>query len=227
MADARDLGSRTERCRGSTPLSCNGLIVADIATSGPLAHTVIRRMPTTPTMTDAPAVPELPSTAPLERAALAVRVWRRRSTLALLAVLALLLTMAWPAITGRSRHRTAPPNDGIPWRTDFAAAVTEAKKSGKPLLLDFGASWCPPCQVMRQHSWPDPRVRQAVLDGFVPVYLDADDDGSIAPTERYGISTIPAVLVVDAKDGAVLRGDALMDADELLAFLTRKASVGG
>ena len=40
----------------------------------------------------------------------------------------------------------AAPEKSAKWLDDFAAAKTEAKKAGRPILIDFtGSDWCPWC----------------------------------------------------------------------------------
>ena len=128
--------------------------------------------------------------------------------------------MQWPMLKGtyyKAAGKEAPAS-AVAWRSAFEAALSESADSGRPVLLDFSASWCPPCQVMKHEVWPDARVANAVTGGYVPVLVDVDDPKNAAVAERYGVRSIPSVVVVDA-EGRVLRRGAFMSASEMLEFL--------
>lgn len=127
----------------------------------------------------------------------------------------------WPMVKGTYyKVSEAPaPASSVAWRTDFDLAVAEASESGKPLLVDFSASWCPPCLVMKHDVWTDPAVGDAVNGGYVPVLLDVDDPESAPVAERYGIVGIPAVLVVDPGGRVLRRRGGYMSTGEVIAFL--------
>ncbi len=145
--------------------------------------------------------------------------WKRPSTIGWIIFGAFMLTMMWPMLKGSYYKMAGPaPDDGIAWRTDYAAALAEARTTGKPVLLDFSASWCPPCQVMKHEVWPQPEVREAIVANYIPVLLDIDEPGSADAARRYEVSTIPAVFVVNG-DGTVLRSGSFKNKAQMLQFL--------
>lgn len=136
-----------------------------------------------------------------------------------LLMLAGVLALWWPILKGLG-YRVAGSNadDGIPWRTDFSAALAEARQAGKPVLLDFTASWCPPCQIMKHEVWPTEEVRQLVSERFIPVLLDVDQAASRTATARYGVNAIPTIIIVDADGNQLKRGN-FMSRDAMVRFL--------
>lgn len=67
---------------------------------------------------------------------------------------------------------------------------TEVLKSEVPVLVDFWATWCGPCQMQ------GPVVEQAAeeMAGNVKVgKLNVDEEGSIA--QQYGVMSIPTLIV--------------------------------
>jgi thiol-disulfide isomerase/thioredoxin len=111
------------------------------------------------------------------------------------------------------------PHDNIPWLTNLDKALAQSKQTGKPLMVDFSASWCPPCQEMKRRVWPDAKVEQTVNRNYIPVLMDVDHPESQSPAQKYGIEVIPAVLILDSS-GNVIRRAQFMSTDELLSFLS-------
>ncbi len=130
----------------------------------------------------------------------------------------IILAVQWSSIQGGIRHLAGGPADNIPWRKSLQAALDESLKTGKPVLADFTASWCPPCRSMKQEVWPDGRVSKLARESFVPVLLDVDVLANAPWAQKYGVRSIPRVLVLDGK-GAIIKDGSYMTSDEMLSFM--------
>jgi len=69
----------------------------------------------------------------------------------------------------------------------------EVIKSDKPVLVDFNATWCPPCQAL--HPILEEMAEES--DDYKIVSVDIDDEDALA--EQYEVSSIPCLIVF--KDG--------------------------
>lgn len=145
-------------------------------------------------------------------------VFARHERLFWAASIALVIVVQWPMLKGLYyRAAATPPSpSSIEWRTDLDAALAEARRTRKQVLVDISADWCPPCVVMKYDVWPDPAVGRAVAQSYVPVLIDADRDVTVM--NRYGITGIPAILVVDDR-GAVIRRATFLSASGMVEFL--------
>jgi len=89
------------------------------------------------------------------------------------------------------------------WESNEAAAVRRVATERKPLLVDFGASWCGACKELDEKTFPDPRVRTEGAR-FVALHVDAtdDDDPEVARVRnKYGAKEGLPVVVAFASDG--------------------------
>ncbi|MDH4134424.1 MAG: protein-disulfide reductase DsbD, partial [Gammaproteobacteria bacterium] len=86
--------------------------------------------------------------------------------------------------------------------TDIERALAEARAQGKPVLLDFYATWCTDCVRMEKTTFADARVVNA-LGRAVLLQADVTDnnDASAAIKRRFGVYGPPAFLFFGA-DGA-------------------------
>lgn len=132
------------------------------------------------------------------------------------------MMVEWPMFKGMFYRMTGSPAgpSAVAWRTDLDAALAEARRTGKPVLADFSAEWCPDCQVMKHDVWTDVQVGRDVERLFVPLAVDVDQNRGVA--EQYGISSIPTILILDAT-GKVRHQAGFMSRQELIDFLSKSA----
>lgn len=94
-------------------------------------------------------------------------------------------------------------------KENFEALVLQSEK---PVLLDFWAVWCGPCQMLAPTIAQIAGEREDILVGKVNV----DDQYDLAV--RFGIESIPTVLAF--KDGQVTgRSIGFVSKEQILALL--------
>lgn len=85
---------------------------------------------------------------------------------------------------------------------DLQTALKQAKESNKPVVAVFSASWCPPCQMMKQKVYPSDAVK-AYHDQFIWAYIDVEEDQNAKDVRSYGVNVIPHFYFLNA-DGKTI-----------------------
>jgi thiol-disulfide isomerase/thioredoxin len=107
------------------------------------------------------------------------------------------------------------------WLEDVDAGLVAAERSGRPVLVYFGADWCPPCVQLKKHVLSDPSIEAGLSERFELVKVDltnrAGPNTSVAAD--FGIRVIPTIVLLDA-DGYELER---VTGQPLQAWITRKS----
>jgi thiol:disulfide interchange protein DsbD len=94
----------------------------------------------------------------------------------------------------------------VEWLRSEPAAIAQAQASGKPLLVDFMADWCLPCQEMDVKVFGRADVAPTLAD-FVLLRIDLgrenEDDSLAAVKAKYQVETLPAIRMAKP-DGTIL-----------------------
>ncbi|MGS0894887.1 thioredoxin family protein [Burkholderia stagnalis] len=104
-----------------------------------------------------------------------------------------------------------PP--GIAWQQgDVDAAFALAKRTGKPLLLYWGAVWCPSCNQVKSTIFSQQAFKTR-SSFFVPVYLDGDTASAQKLGERFKVHGYPTMILFrpDGTEVTRLPGEADLD----------------
>jgi thioredoxin 1 len=91
--------------------------------------------------------------------------------------------------------------DGAQAEADINAALSQAAREKKRVLLDFGGNWCGDCQVLEIY-FHDPANRNLLESNYVLVPVNIGQyDENLAIAARYGVPVskgVPALAVLDS-----------------------------
>ena len=135
--------------------------------------------------------------------------------------------LATVGIFGATNYVLAPKGDvKLAWLSDEPAAVASARAAGRPLLVDFAATWCVPCREFEVKVFSRPDVA-AAMQRFTLLRVDVsreDEDPALGTIKRkYGADTLPAIRILSSEGAFVAKTDTLVPPDEFLALLARAA----
>lgn len=90
------------------------------------------------------------------------------------------------------------------FETDIEAAYQLAKKTQKPMLIDFYGIWCPPCNQLDETVFETPTFVQKAKR-FVLLKVDVDKENSWKIKSRYKVGGYPTVVFTDSKGEEIYR----------------------
>jgi thioredoxin:protein disulfide reductase len=80
----------------------------------------------------------------------------------------------------------------------LASVIQQARSQGRPVLIDFAASWCKNCAAMDATVFSNPEVKERLKD-FVVIRYDAEKPNDSPAREvlnRFGVMGLPTYVVL-------------------------------
>jgi len=133
--------------------------------------------------------------------------------------------LATLGLFGATNYLLAPKGDvKLAWLADEPTAVGQARAAGRPLLVDFAASWCIPCREFEVKVFSRPDVAQA-MQRFTLLRVDLsreDEDPALGTLkQKYGADTLPAIRLLSREGNVVAKTDELISPERFLQLLAQ------
>ena len=84
-------------------------------------------------------------------------------------------------------------------------ALNEAKASGKPIFLNFHATWCAPCKLMKFRTFTNKELAEYLNSNFINIRLDGEEGEGKVLMEALGLNAYPSTLFI-GPDGNMIWG---------------------
>jgi thiol:disulfide interchange protein DsbD len=116
-----------------------------------------------------------------------------------------------------------PPSPTIAWQHDARNAAEQARSHHQPVLIDFGAYWCPDCNKLARETFTHPSVRREsarfIAIKVFPENAEQENEAVLALRESYGVRGLPTLLVFNSQGREVLRLTDFVPPERLVALL--------
>lgn len=119
----------------------------------------------------------------------------------------------------------AAQSTDVKFSTNLAEAQARALRENKLYFIHFSATWCMPCQWMEENTFTNDTLAAFVQDYYIAVKIDFDDPKAATYKQQYKVTSLPSLLIFNAKGEVLDRFETSLSKDELLQALRKHVTL--
>ncbi|KAA3613978.1 MAG: thioredoxin [Calditrichaeota bacterium] len=108
----------------------------------------------------------------------------------------------------------------IQWMTSLKSALRKARRTRKPILIEFSTKWSGPCITMNERTYRDAEI-VSLSDSFVCLRLDGDTEKELV--KSYNITRFPTTVILDRRGKELSRAIGYQPATEFSSYIAQFA----
>ena len=108
--------------------------------------------------------------------------------------------------------------------------MAESKRTGKPVMIDFSANWCGPCQRLKSQVFDEDALARQVQNVVIPVSIvdrvqerGFNGDETKHLQDQYNADAFPTLIVVSARTGLMTRTQGFAGPRATVAWIRESA----
>ncbi len=90
----------------------------------------------------------------------------------------------------------------VPWRQYSDALAAQAETDGRPVIIDFSATWCTPCRELDEKTFHDPAIIRQAETEIIMIKVDLTRSGNPLHERlltQYAVKGVPTVVFIDSQ----------------------------
>jgi len=129
------------------------------------------------------------------------------------------LTVLIPLYSFGQTNKKESKNTGIVFiENSWIDALHQAQLQNKYIFVDAYATWCGPCNLLKNITFKDKKVADFYNKNFINLAMDMERGDGPDLANQWGITAYPTLLVFDSNGKPVFGTMGFMRAGELLKF---------